>query len=38
MIHVILVAAILELAPLAADTPLVQQVPAAVVADPSADQ
>ena len=38
MIHVILVAAILGLAPPAADAPLVQQVPAAVVADPPADK
>ena len=38
MIHAILVAAILGLAPLAPDSPLVQQVPAAVVADPPADK
>ena len=38
MIHVIIVAAMLGLAPLAADAPLVQQVPTAVVADPPADK
>ena len=38
MIHGIIVAAILGLAPLAADAPLVQQVPTAVVADPPADK
>ena len=38
MIHVILVSAVLGLAPLAADMPLVQQVPTAVVADLPADR